>query len=225
MNFLLEAFSFIADGANWSGANGLGQRLLAHLGYTLAAVTIAAVVALPLGVLMGHMRRGVNGVVAVSGALRALPSLGLLTWLTLEFSFGVRMPVIPAIVTLVILAIPPMLAGTVTGVTAIPRGVVDSARAAGFSESDIVRQVELPLAAPSIVGGIRSAAVQVLATTTIVAYIGLSGLGRYLIDGLALRDYLQMLVGALMVALLAFAVDGVLALCQRLLRPNTGMRN
>ncbi|HAT1170148.1 MULTISPECIES: ABC transporter permease [Corynebacterium] len=225
MNFLLEAFSFIADGANWSGANGLGQRLLAHLGYTLAAVTIAAVVALPLGVLMGHMRRGVNGVVAVSGALRALPSLGLLTWLTLEFSFGVRMPVIPAIVTLVILAIPPMLAGTVTGVTAIPRGVVDSARAAGFSESDIVRQVELPLAAPSIVGGIRSAAVQVLATTTIVAYIGLSGLGRYLIDGLALRDYPQMLVGALMVALLAFAVDGVLALCQRLLRPNTGMRN
>ncbi|HBC8575962.1 ABC transporter permease [Corynebacterium striatum] len=225
MNFLLEAFSFIADGANWSGANGLGQRLLAHLGYTLAAVTIAAVVALPLGVLMGHMRRGVNGVVAVSGALRALPSLGLLTWLTLEFSFGVRMPVIPAIVTLVILAIPPMLAGTVTGVTAIPRGVVDSARAAGFSESDIVRQVELPLAAPSIVGGIRSAAVQVLATTTIVAYIGLSGLGRYLIDGLALRDYPQMLVGALMVALLAFAVDDVLALCQRLLRPNTGMRN
>ena len=225
MNFFLEALSFIADGANWSGANGLRQRLLAHLGYTLAAVTIAAVVALPLGVLMGHTRRGVNGVVAVSGALRALPSLGLLTWLTLEFSFGVRMPVIPAIVTLVILAIPPMLAGTVTGVTAIPRGVVDSARAAGFSESDIVRQVELPLAAPSIVGGIRSAAVQVLATATIVAYIGLSGLGRYLIDGLALRDYPQMLVGALMVALLAFAVDGVLALCQRLLRPNTGMRN
>lgn len=225
MNFLLEAFSFIADGANWSGANGLGQRLLAHLGYTLAAVTIAAVVAFPLGVLMGHTRRGVNGVVAVSGALRALPSLGLLTWLTLEFSFGVRIPVIPAIVTLVILAIPPMLAGTVTGVMAIPRGVVDSARAAGFSESDIVRQVELPLAAPSIVGGIRSAAVQVLATATIVAYIGLSGLGRYLIDGLALRDYPQMLVGALMVALLALAVDGVLALCQRLLRPNTGMRN
>ena len=225
MNFLLEAFSFIADGANWSGANGLRQRLLAHLGYTLAAVTIAAVVALPLGVLMGHTRRGVNGVVAVSGALRALPSLGLLTWLTLGFSFGVRIPVIPAIMALVILAIPPMLAGTVTGVTAIPRGVVDSARAAGFSESDIVRQVELPLAAPSIVGGIRSAAVQVLATATIVAYIGLSGLGRYLIDGLALRDYPQMLVGALMVALLAFAVDGVLALCQRLLRPNTGMRN
>ncbi|HCD2523684.1 TPA: ABC transporter permease [Corynebacterium striatum] len=225
MNFLLEALSFIADGANWSGANGLGQRLLAHLGYTLAAVTIAAVVALPLGVLMGHTRRGVNGVVAVSGALRALPSLGLLTWLALEFSFGVRMPVIPAIMALVILAIPPMLAGTVTGVTAIPRGVVDSARAAGFSESDIVRQVELPLAAPSIVGGIRSAAVQVLATATIVAYIGLSGLGRYLIDGLALRDYPQMLVGALMVALLALAVDGVLALCQRLLRPNTGMRN
>ncbi|WP_236592612.1 ABC transporter permease [Corynebacterium striatum] len=188
-------------------------------------MTIAAVVALPLGVLMGHTRRGVNGVVAVSGALRALPSLGLLTWLTLEFSFGVRIPVIPAIVTLVILAIPPMLAGTVTGVMAIPRGVVDSARAAGFSESDIVRQVELPLAAPSIVGGIRSAAVQVLATATIVAYIGLSGLGRYLIDGLALRDYPQMLVGALMVALLALAVDGVLALCQRLLRPNTGMRN
>ncbi|WP_018297311.1 ABC transporter permease [Corynebacterium lubricantis] len=219
MNFLSEAFTFIFNADNWAGPTGIGTRLLDHLGYTLVAVVIAAVIALPLGLLIGHTGRGANAVVAASGALRALPSLGLLTWLTLEMSIGIRMPVVPATIVLVVLAIPPMLAATVSGVAAIPRQVVDSARATGYSEQGIVSQVEVPLAAPTIIGGIRSATVQVLATATIVAYIGLSGLGRYLIDGLALRDYPQMLVGAVLVAALALVIDLLLAACQKWAAP------
>ncbi|MDO5032746.1 ABC transporter permease [Corynebacterium sp.] len=219
MHFLTEALSFIFSAAEWTGPQGIGARLTAHLGYSALAVLIAAAVALPVGIALGHSGRGLSTVVAAAGALRALPSLGLLTWLSLELSFGVRLPVIPAVIVLAILAIPPMLAGTVTGVGALDRAVVDSARAAGFSEPQIIGKVELPLAAPAIVGGIRSATVQVIATATIVAYIGLSGLGRYLIDGLALRDYPQMLVGALLVAVLALAIDGAFAAVQRLVRP------
>lgn len=214
-----QSFSFITDPARWSGAGSIPQLLGAHMGYTLLAVIGAAIIALPLGVVLGHWRTGTNLVTSISGALRALPSLGLLTWLTLEMSTGVRMPIIPATIVLIILAVPPILAGTVTGMTSISRSVVDSARASGFSEASIIRSVELPLAGPSIVGGIRSATIQVLATATIVAYIGLSGLGRYLIDGLALRDYPQMLAGAFLVAVLAIAVDAAFAVLQRLIKP------
>lgn len=215
MNFVAGALAFIFTPGNWGGDAGLGARLMDHIGYTLLAVAIAAVIALPLGLAIGHTRRGADSVVAVSGALRALPSLGLLTWLALELSLGVRLPLVPATIVLVVLAVPPILGATVAGMMAIPRPVVDSARAVGFAENAIITRVELPLAASTIIGGIRSAAVQVLATATIVAYIGLSGLGRYLLDGLALRDYPQMLVGAIMVAALALAVDLALAAIQR----------
>lgn len=219
MNHLAEAWGLIADPANWVGTGGIAQRLLDHLLYTGLAVGVALAVALPLGLWVGHTRRGADGVLAISGALRALPSLGLLTWLTVEMSIGVRMPVVPATIVLVILAVPPLLAGIVAGVTSVPLVVTDAARASGFSERQILTQVELPLAAPVMVGGLRSCVVQVVATATIVAYIGLSGLGRYLIDGLALRDYPQMLAGALLVTALALVVDLILAVLQRQVKP------
>ncbi|QGU05646.1 ABC transporter permease [Corynebacterium comes] len=219
MNHLAEAWGLIVDPANWVGPGGITQRLLDHLLYTGLAVGVALAVALPLGLWVGHTRRGADGVLAVSGALRALPSLGLLTWLTVEMSSGVRMPVVPATIVLVILAVPPLLAGIVAGVTSVPLAVTDAARASGFSERQILTRVELPLAAPGMVGGLRSCVVQVVATATIVAYIGLSGLGRYLIDGLALRDYPQMLAGALLVTALALVVDLILAFLQRQVKP------
>ncbi len=219
MNHLAEAFAFIADAANWSGAGGIAQRTADHLLYTGLAVVVAFLIATPLGLWVGHTRRAADGVLAVSGALRALPSLGLLTWLTVELSFGVRLPLVPATIVLVILAVPPLLAGIVAGMVAVPRAVTDAARATGYSEGQILTKVELPLAAPTMVGGLRSCVVQVLATATVVAYIGLSGLGRYLIDGLALRDYPQMLAGALLVTGLALVVDLALAVLQRTLRP------
>ncbi|GAB2497834.1 Carnitine transport permease protein OpuCB [Corynebacterium atrinae] len=208
--------SYLTDPANFSL---IASRTVDHLAYTALAVGLALVIALPLGLWVGHTGRAANAVVGVAGALRALPSLGLLTWLTVQLSFGVSLPLIPATIVLVILAVPPLLAGIVTGLQAIPRPVVDSARASGFSERQILTGVELPLAAATMMGGLRSCVVQVLATATVVAYIGLSGLGRFLIDGLALRDYPQMLAGALLVTVLALIVDVVLASLQRSLQP------
>lgn len=202
MNFVVDAIRFIFDPGN----EVLG-KLLAHMGYTALAVGIAAVIALPLGVWLGHTaRRG--GVVAVLGALRALPSLGLLTWLTLAMSLGVRLPIVPATIVLALLAIPPMLAATVSGIQSVPREVVDGARAVGYSPRQVAR-----------FGGVRSAVVQVVATVTVVAYIGLSGLGRFLIDGLAVRDYPQMLAGALVIATLALVLDVALAAVQKAVCP------
>lgn len=195
------------------------SRTVDHLGYTALAVGLALLIALPIGLWVGHTGRGAHAIVGIAGALRALPSLGLLTWLAVQLTFGVRVPLIPATIVLVILAVPPLLAGIVTGLQAIPRPVIDSARASGFSETQILTGVELPLAAATMMGGLRSCVVQVLATATIVAYIGLSGLGRFLIDGLALRDYPQMLAGALLVTVLALIVDVVLASLQRSLQP------
>lgn len=218
MNFVIDAIRFIFEPGN----EVLG-KLLAHLGYTALAVGVAAVIALPLGAWLGHtarrQRRRAGGVVAVLGALRALPSLGLLTWLTLAMSLGVRLPIVPATIVLALLAIPPMLAATVSGIQSVPRDVVDGAQAVGYSPWQVARCVELPLAAPAIVGGVRSAVVQVVATVTVVAYIGLSGLGRFLIDGLAVRDYPQMLAGALVIATLALVLDIVLAAVQKAVRP------
>lgn len=219
MNQLGDAWAFLTDPTHWSGPGGITERLLDHLLYTGLAVGFALLIALPIGLWVGHTRRGADTVLSVSGALRALPSLGLLTWLAVELSIGVRLPLVPATIVLVVLAVPPLLAGIVAGFTSVAPAVIDSARASGFSEGQILTQVELPLAAPVMVGGLRSCVVQIVATATVVAYIGLSGLGRYLIDGLALRDYPQMLAGALLVTVLALAVDLVLAALQRRVKP------
>ncbi|WJY67703.1 ABC transporter permease [Corynebacterium auris] len=219
MNQLLDALGFVGDPANWTGAAGIGARLAQHLGYTALTVALAALLAAPLGVAVGHSQRGSAAVLAAAGALRALPTLGLLTWLTIAIPGGVTAPLVPATIVLVVLAIAPLVAGIVAGFDSIERDVVHSARAAGFSEAQILARVELPLAAPVIVGGLRSCVVQVIATATVVAYIGLGGLGRYLIDGLAVQDYPRMVAGAVLVSALALVLDLALAAVQRAVRP------
>ena len=186
----------------------LGQ----HVGYSALAVGFAVLIGLPLGVAIGHSGRGRNVMLAASGVLRALPTLGLLTWLTLALPLGVRMPLVPSTIVLVVLAVPPVLAAAQSGVASIPRPIVDAAVAMGLNTRQVVWSVELPLALPTILGGIRSCALQVIATATIAAYVGLGGLGRYLLDGMALRDYPLMLKGAVMVTVLALVVDGLFAL-------------
>lgn len=216
MNQISLTWAFLTDADRWPL---ILSRTLDHLGYTALAVGLSLLIALPLGLWVGHSRRGADVVLSVAGALRALPSLGLLTWLTVSMSVGVRMPLVPSTIVLILLAVPPLLAGIVAGMVAVPRQVVDSARASGYSEGQILSRVEVPLALPVMIGGLRSCVVQVLATATIVAYVGLSGLGRYLIDGLALRDYPQMLAGAVLVTALALIVDLSLALLQKTLQP------
>lgn len=206
-----EAFTWLADGSHWQGSDGVTHRLVEHVAYTGLAVGISAAVAIPLGLWIGHTGRLRLIAVAVTGALRALPTLGVLTLVVLWRGIGLT----PAIVSLVVLAIPPLLAGAYAGLESVDRATIDAARAIGMTEWQILGRVEIPLALDLIVGGIRSAVLQVVATATIAAYIGLGGLGRFLIDGIAVRDYPQMLAGSITVVVLALLLDGLLVLVQR----------
>ncbi|MDO5367926.1 ABC transporter permease [Kocuria sp.] len=212
MNLIDQALAFLTDPMNWTGTTGIPQRMLEHLGYTALTMAIALIIAVPLGLWVGHTGRGSGVVVGITGALRSLPTLGLLTLFTLLMGLGL----LPPILALVLLAIPPILSGTYSGVASVSPALVDGARAMGMTERQTLTRVEIPVALPVILGGIRNAALQVLATVTIVAYINLGGLGRYLIDGLAVRDYSRMLASVVLVAVLALAADGILALIQRL---------
>ncbi|WKD57958.1 Choline transport system permease protein OpuBB [Corynebacterium capitovis DSM 44611] len=219
MNHVRDALGILTHGANWFGPSGLGARCAEHLTYSALGVGIALLIAVPLGFAVGHTRRGTAPVLATAGALRALPALGLLTWLAIALPGGVTVPLIPATIVLVFLAVAPLLAGIVAGFESVERDIVHSARAAGYSEAQILRRVELPLAAPVMIGGLRSCVVQVVATATVVAYIGLGGLGRLLVDGLAVQDYPRMVAGAVLVTGLALFIDVALAGVQRAIRP------
>ena len=209
--------SWLTDPASWSGEDGIPTRLLEHLGYPLLTVVLAAVVAIPLGLWVGHTGRA-RWLVSLTNSVRAVPTLGLL--FAVSLLLGPRISgelafLVPSIVVLVILAIPPILAGTYAGIEAVSPAVRDAARGVGMTGWQVVRSVEVPNGMPLLLSGIRSAVLQVVATATIAALVGLGGLGRYLIDGIALGDYPRAAGGALLVAVLAVVLDGVLALVQR----------
>jgi osmoprotectant transport system permease protein len=207
-----DVIDWLTDPANWSGATGIPTRILEHLGYTGLTLLLGVVIAVPLGALIGHTGRGTFLVAGLGNGLRAIPELGLLTLLVVLTYIGL----LPVILALVVLAIPPLLAGTYAGVRNVDPAVVDAARGMGMRESAVLLRVELPNALPLILGGLRGATLQVIATATIAAYVSLGGLGRFVIDGNAARDYEQMAGGAVVIAVLALAVEGVLALAQRL---------
>ena len=220
MNFVLDALAFVLDPVNWAGATGIGVRMLQHLGITGLSVLLAAIVAIPLGLLIGHTGCGRAFVIGFTGAARALPTFGMLILFVLVgIQFGLGLSLGPVVAVLVILAIPPLLAGAYAGVEAVDRATVDAARAQGMTEWQILSRVELPLALPLLVGGLRSATLQVVATATIAAYVAQGGLGRYLIEGLQSRDYTRAVVGALLLAALALLLDALIAVTQRLVTP------
>ncbi|KRC62414.1 hypothetical protein ASE14_00815 [Agromyces sp. Root81] len=215
MNLLLEGIAWILDPANWTGAGSIPERIAQHLAISATVLLIAAFIALPVGMFVGHTGRGKELAVMVSGGLRALPTLGLLTLLALWLGIGLQAPII----ALVVLALPPLLAGAYSGLESVDRRTIDAARAMGMREGQIVGKVEVPLGMPIIVGGIRSATLQIVATATLAAYIADEGLGRYIFAGLKTRDYAEMLGGSILVILLALAIDGVFAITQRLVVP------
>ncbi|RLK61116.1 ABC transporter permease [Actinokineospora cianjurensis] len=187
------------------GIAGIPQRLGEHLQYTGLAVLIAAVIAIPLGAYIGHTGRGGTVVVGVVNSFRALPELGLLILLVL--AMGLTLALEAVTIALVLLAVPVLLAGTYSGVRNVDRAAVDAARGMGMSEWQILLKVELPNALPLILGAVRSATLQVIATASIAAAVSLGGLGRFVIDGNALREYDQMAAGAVLIAGLAIVVE------------------
>lgn len=209
---------WLADPVHWQGPDGVPTRLVEHLGYTLLAVGVAAVVALPLGLVIGHTRRGTVLVAGVANAVRALPTLGLLILfviLLLPHLASDLVYLIPAEAVLVLLALPPILVNTYAGVQSVPPEVRDAAEGMGMTGTGVLLRVELPVALPLILSGLRAAFLQAVATATVVAYVSLGGLGRFIIDGLAQRDFPQMAGGALLVAALALAAEGLLVLLTR----------
>ncbi len=215
MNLFLDGIAWIVDPANWSGPGSIPQRTGQHILVSAIVLVIAAAIALPAGALIGHTGRGKQLAVTVSGGLRALPTLGALTLFGLWLGIGLPAPVI----ALVILAVPPILAGAYAGFESVDRGTIDAARAVGMREWQVVGKVELPLGLPILVGGIRSATLQIIATAILAAYISDFGLGRPIFEGLRTRDYGEMLGASMLVIILALVVDGAFALTQRFVVP------
>ncbi|MFF1574525.1 ABC transporter permease [Leifsonia sp. NPDC058292] len=213
---VLAAFAWLGDPAHWSGPDGIPNRLSEHIGYSLLTLFIAGIIAIPVGLAIGHTGRFRGLAIGLSGALRAIPTLGLLVYLAVA---TLNLSIIPPLIALTILAIPPLLAGAYSGVESVDKRTVDAARAMGMTELQILTKVELPLSLPLVIGGLRSAALQVIATWTVAAILPVGGLGRYLIDGLAVRRYDEMLAGSILVVALALIADGIFALIQRLVVP------
>jgi osmoprotectant transport system permease protein len=224
---------FLTSGANWWGPSGLLLHIRDHVIYTVIIVVLAALIALPIGLIVGHTGRGVVFVVGLANALRAVPTLGLVVlmylWLSpkipvnrhsfLFFQRGAVPSFIPVVAVLTLLAIPPILTNTYAGVQAVDSNARDAARGMGMRSLQVLRLVELPCALPLILSGLRSATLQVIATVTVAAYLpGLSGLGRFIADGAGenqAQGYPQMVGAGLLVAALAVVVDTLLALVSR----------
>lgn len=218
MNLFIDAWHYFTDGANWSGPAGIHHRIAEHLWYSFLTVIVSAAVAVPLGLVIGHTRRGSALLVGFANAMRALPTLGLLTFLVLGLGLGL----IPPLLALVTVGIPPLLAGAYAGIANVPADVVDASRAMGMTERQILFRVEVPNALPILLTGLRGATLQVIATATIAAFVNLGGLGRYIFDGIAVYRYDRVLVGALLVAVLAMVMDGLLAFVVWASAPGTG---
>lgn len=198
----MNLFGFLQGGANWGGGDGITQLLLQHLGYTVGAVVLAAIVAIPLGIAIGRVRRGGAIALGLSNAAHAVPSLGLLFLAVMLLGTGTG----PIVVVLAILALPTILAAVASGVGGADREAVHAARALGMTEGQVVRQIEWPLALPLAIAGLRSATLQVVATATVAAFANGGGLGQLLVRGQAQTDYPQMFAGAVLIGALAIAL-------------------
>lgn len=215
MNTFLDAFAWIFDPAQHTGTNSLWLRIGEHLAYTFVAVLLAAIIAIPLGVYIGHTGKWKTTITALSGGIRALPTLGLLILVALAVGIGFKAP----LVTFVVLAFPSILTATYAGIHSVNPVTVDAARGLGMGTFQIIRRVEMSLALPIIFTGIRSAILQVVATATLAAYVSGGALGVYIFSGLATRNFTEMLGASLVVTFLAFALEISLSLIQRVLNP------
>jgi osmoprotectant transport system permease protein len=218
MGWLFDAFGWLADGENWRGTDGVANRLVEHVLLSGAAVAIAVVLALPLAVWLGHIGRGGFLAINVTNIGRAVPTFAVLTLLALAPSpFGLNTT--STLTALVLFALPPILTNTYVGMREVDPGAVDAARGMGMSGWEVVRRVELPLAVPLVMAGIRLAATQVVATATIAALVAGGGLGRIITAGFARQDQPQLVAGAIVVALLALLVEGIMEVLQRVTDP------
>jgi osmoprotectant transport system permease protein len=212
LNVVNEVIAWLTDPAQWSGPEGIPVRTLQHLGYSLLATAIAAAIALPIGVLIGHTGRGAVFAVNLTNLGRAIPTLGIIILVFILAGFGI----VPVLVALTALAVPPIVTNSYVGVRSVDPEVREAAEGMGMRGRQVLWEVELPVAMPLIMAGIRTSTVQVVATATLAAYVGLGGLGRYLIDGFSQRDLPEVVGGAILVAVLALLIELALGRLQTL---------
>ena len=214
--------TWILDPAHWTGVDAIPVRLLEHVEISGSAILVALAIGLPVGLYIGHTGRGATAAINVANIGRAIPSyalLGMILPVSLSVSPDLGLYVIPTFLAMTALAIPPILVGAYAGLREVDRDLIEAARGMGLRERQILVGIEVPLAAPVIVGGIRTAVLQVIATATIGAIVGGGGLGRYIFDGLLLPDIPRVEAGAVLIATLAVVVDLLLAGVQRVLTP------
>lgn len=222
MEILDQLIAWLTDPLHWQGPNGIPARVSEHVVISAVSLLVAAVIALPVGAWIGHSGRWTWLAISSANVWRALPSLAVIAMVlpitaALDPQAGFRF--YPTVVAMVVLAVPPILVNTYTGLAGVERELVEAGRGQGMSEGQLFSRLELPLAMPVIVAGIRSGAVQIVATATLGAIFGFGALGRYLVDGIAQRDAGQVLGGVLLVAALVVVTELLFALVQRLLTP------
>ncbi len=219
--FFSGVWDFLRNSANWHGNTGIPQRVWEHLQYSGIALLIAALIGLPLGLLVGHTGKG-SFAITVANSLRALPTFGLLVFFVVLISphihgKGDAAYLIPNEIVLAFLAIPGIMANTCAGVQNVDAEARDAARGMGMRGWQVLRRVEFPCALPLIISGIRNATLQIVATVLVSAEVGLGGLGRYVVDGLSEGNYFsEMAPGAVLIAALAILLDLFWASIQRL---------
>ena len=219
MGFLTFAVDWLKSPQQWSGPDGIPIRVLQHLEYTVLSLLIAAAIALPIGMLIGHVNRGGFAAINTANVWRAIPTLGLLILMVVLLGFSP----LPWLIPLVVLAIPAILVNTYEGIAGVDPDLKDAARGMGMTQWQVLWRVEVPVAVPLIMLGLRTAAIFVVATATIAAEIGLGGLGRYIIDGLAANNYGEVAGGAAVIVVLALAVQVIFVGLRRLVVP-AGLR-
>lgn len=217
MNVFVDAFAWIFSPERLTGSLPLLEAIGQHLWFTFVSIAIAAIIAIPAGWAIGHTGRGREFAVALSGGARAIPALGFVVLLYLIF--GVAFKETAAIAAFVVLAVPSILAGAYAGIEAIDRGAIDAGTAVGMTRWQVLWKIEVPLGLPLLIGGLRSATLQVVATVTIATYVGLGALGFYILQGVQLQRFDAILGASIVVIALALVLDGLFALLQRVVAP------
>ena len=215
MSILVKVVEWFVAPAHWSGSDGIPTRFAQHVQLSAESVLIGAVIALPIGIVLGHYGRFGNVAMNISNVGRAIPSFALLVLSFQIFGLGDA----PIIISLTALAIPPMVTNSYVALREVDPDIKEAARGMGYRELAQILRVEIPLAVPLIMAGIRTSAVQVVATATLAALIAGGGFGRYIIDGLAQFDYTKLVAGAVLVAGLALATEAGLGALERVLVP------
>ena len=228
MNVIQETVAWLTDPAHWSGPNGIPIRLSEHIAISAASLVIAIAIALPLGLYIGHTGRGTRYAINTANVWRALPSLAVIA-IVLPFTAALDpqagFKIWPTVIAMVVLAAPPILVNAYAGVSGVDQDLVEAGRGQGMSAWQVLRRIELPLAAAVIVTGLRSGSVQIIATATLGAVFGFGGLGRYIVDGYAQGDDGQVFAGVVLVSSLVISTDVLFALLQRVLTPRAIRRD